>query len=75
MTDEYDDLRDRIWPAKLVSGLDLDELENLRRRGHDLGMMILDTLGPSRERSLALTHLEETLHWAQRALERERGAV
>lgn len=70
---EYDDLRERIYPGKLTHGIDLDESEVLRHRAHEFGLLILDTLSNSRERSLALTALEETLMWAQQALQRERG--
>lgn len=74
MASEYDDLRERIYPAKITDGLALDEIEVLRHRAHEFGLTILDTLEPSRERSLALTSLEQALQWAVVAVQRREGA-
>lgn len=42
--------------------------DSLRRRATVLGEEIIFALPFSRERSLALTHLEETLMWANKAV-------
>ena len=43
-------------------------IEFLRESAKALGLAILDAVPPSRERSLAITHLEETVMWAVKAL-------
>lgn len=42
----------------------VEEIENLRGAAIELAAHIIDTSEPSRERSLALTHLEEVVMWA-----------
>ena len=42
--------------------------ENMRAKATTLGNHIIKTLPPSRERSLALTHLQEALMWSNAAI-------
>lgn len=46
----------------------IKRIERLREVGKHLGSSILDQTNPSREQSLALTHLEETIMWAVKAI-------
>lgn len=43
-------------------------IEDVREQAKTLGMIIFAKVPPSRERSLAVTHLEETVMWAVKAL-------
>lgn len=43
-------------------------IERLRGVGKDLGLSIIQEARDSRERSLALTHLEEAIMWAVKAI-------
>ena len=43
-------------------------IENLRTTATSLAARIIGVCEPSRERSLALTHLEETVMWAVKGL-------
>lgn len=45
----------------------IDAIETLRGNAINVAGLILDLTPPSRERSLALTHLEETVMWAVKA--------
>ena len=46
----------------------INRIENFRWAAKALGDMILAVAEPSREQSLALTHLEETVMWAVKAI-------
>lgn len=46
----------------------IERIEALRETGKVLGSAIVNSTLPSRERSLALTHLEETVMWAVKAI-------
>lgn len=43
-------------------------IEEIRNKAKELGGLILDVSAHSRERSLALTHLEETVMWAVKGI-------
>ena len=43
-------------------------IEALREKAKELGDMILEECPRTRERSLAVTHLDETVMWAVKAL-------
>lgn len=43
-------------------------IEVIRERAKTMGQTIIFNIKPSRERSLALTHLEETTMWAVKAV-------
>lgn len=47
-----------------------DRYENLREKGKNLALTIVDSCPHSRERSLALTKLEESIMWANAAIAR-----
>lgn len=42
--------------------------QELRDKGFELAKMILETVPPSRERSTAITKLEETIMWANKGM-------
>lgn len=46
----------------------IDLIEDVRGLGKELAAEIIGAATPSRERSLALTHLEETVMWAVKAI-------
>jgi hypothetical protein len=46
----------------------IERIEELRAWGKSLGANIIAHCPDSRERSLALTHLEETIMWAVKAI-------
>lgn len=46
------------------------EIEKLRSWAKSLGLLIVESCPESRERSLALTHLEETTMWAVASIAR-----
>jgi hypothetical protein len=48
--------------------------EDLRRKAHELAMIMNGYCPPSREYSLALTHLEEAVFWANAAIARRSKA-
>ena len=51
-------------------------IESIRQVAREFGSWIVDSCEDTRERSLALTHLEETVMWAVKAIvleEREEG--
>lgn len=46
----------------------IERIESLRSSAKELGRHIIANCPDSRERSLALTHLEETVMWAVKSL-------
>lgn len=46
----------------------LERIESIRRHGKALGRAILEHSELSREQSLSLTHLEETVMWAVKGI-------
>ena len=46
----------------------LELIERLRTEGKSLGLAIMKSCPASRERSLAITHLEETVMWAVKSI-------
>ena len=46
----------------------LDTIEEIRAHAREMGYYLITFVDPSRERSLALTHLEETVMWAVKAV-------
>lgn len=67
--DEYSDLINRFTYHQPKEGQPL-RYEVLRAEAHDLAQTILAEAPPSRERSLALTKLEEAVMWANAAIAR-----
>lgn len=53
----------------------LPRIEHLRSLGKGLGAAVIDLVPGSREQSLALTHLEETIMWAVKGLVLNQGAA
>lgn len=51
----------------------IERIESLRASAKSLARSIIMTCEPSRERSLALTHLEEVTMWAVKAIILEAG--
>lgn len=49
------------------------QIEMIRGLAKELGRQIIDACPDTRERSLALTHLEETTMWAVKSLVLPRG--
>ena len=47
-----------------------DSYQAIRSSAHEFAIMIVDFTPVSREQSLALTHLEETVFWANAAIAR-----
>jgi hypothetical protein len=47
---------------------EVEVIERIRERAKDVARLIIDKLPPSRERSLALTHLEDSTMWAVKAV-------
>lgn len=46
----------------------IEAIEAIRVAGKDLAYTLVNTTNPSREASLAATHLEETVMWAVKAV-------
>lgn len=46
----------------------IEIIEDLRSYAKDFGAAVVHAVEPSREASLALTHLEETVMWAVKAV-------
>ena len=46
----------------------VERIERIRASAKVLGLAVCDGSNPSREQSLALTHLEETTMWAVKAI-------
>jgi len=46
----------------------VEKIEAIRSHGKLLAASIIGSVGDSRERSLALTHLEESIMWAVKAI-------
>jgi hypothetical protein len=67
MFDEYGDLRNRIWPNQVVDPASVRDLADLKATLWDVGTILLDRYPASRERSLALTALEQVAQWATAA--------
>ena len=49
--------------------------EQVRQAAKHLGIAIAEATPPGREQSLAVTHLEETVMWAVKAIALNQGAV
>jgi hypothetical protein len=47
--------------------------QEIRDRAFDLAKLIAEDCPPSREKSLAITHLEETVMWANASIARNEG--
>lgn len=65
--------RDRITNAFVYHDPKDDQLERynaLRAEAHTLASHIVESCPPSRERSVALTHLETAIFWANAAIAR-----
>ena len=73
MADTRREALDRSLTNQTPSEEQIQRIEILRMWGQDLGHTILDHTEPSREQSLALTHLEETVMWAVKAIVLEEG--
>lgn len=67
--DEYRDLSIRFTYHAPKPG-QVERYEDLRLQAQVLAVKILDECPPSRERSLALTKLEEAVMWANAAIAR-----
>lgn len=52
----------------------IQDIRTIRRAAKRLGIDIIELSEPSRERSLALTKLEEAVHWATKAIALQTGA-
>jgi hypothetical protein len=46
----------------------IERIEHVRQLGRDLATAVVLNCPPSRERSLALTHLEETVMWSTKSI-------
>jgi hypothetical protein len=73
---EKHDARMRV--ARSLTNISPDEgkivrIEGVREAGKLLAAAIIDSSDSSRERSLALTHLEETVMWAVKSIILEKG--
>ena len=51
-------------------GSQVERCQQLRELGHALAIEILNETPPSREQSIALTKLEESIMWASQAIAR-----
>ncbi len=58
-----------------VDGLIVELFEELRAQAKTFGHLIVDDCPPSRERSLALTHLEQAVMWAVASIARDQQEV
>lgn len=67
---DFDEVRRRLLP-KPVGEVELAKLDELRARALDLGAAIADLCPEGREKSLALTALEDTVMRATRAVTHE----
>ena len=59
---------ERQFNAAYVDDFDLGHIQLVRETAMDLGHIILQYCPDSRERSLALTRLEEALMWAVKSI-------
>lgn len=57
------------------SAVAIDKIEELRSRAKHLAAEVIMSVEPSRERSLALTHLEDSVMWAVKAIVLEEVAL
>jgi hypothetical protein len=67
MSNEYDDLHRRIYPGTSTDPHMVQALADIRAQSLALGCQILSTFYASRERSLALTALQESVMWVAAA--------
>ena len=61
---------DNIFTYHKPFGNQPERYEALRSKGKELASLILADIAPSRERSLALTKLEEAIFWANASIAR-----
>lgn len=66
--DEYEKLRHSLTNQPPKDDTVVNHFTALRGWAICLGEQILDRCPPSRERSLAITHLEETVMWAIKSI-------
>jgi hypothetical protein len=62
------DALNRSLTNQAPSPTSIERIENLRETAKDLGEQIIAVCPDTRERSLALTHLEETVMWAVKSI-------
>jgi hypothetical protein len=65
----YEDLECRFSYHAPIDG-QVDRYTNIRDRAHEFAVFICMNAPSSRERALALTHLETTVMWANAAIAR-----
>ena len=68
----YQDIEKRFTYHKVESP-EVENMKALRATARSLAMLILDTVPDSRERSLAITKLEEVVMWANAGIARIKG--
>lgn len=61
---------EKRFTAHPVNEKQVARMENLRSLAQEFAMTIVDDTPESREQSLALTHLEEAMFWANAAISR-----
>jgi len=67
---QHKDVVDRLFTYHPPYGNQSDRYEELRRLGKHLARIMLTLCPPSRERSIALTKLEEAIMWANASIAR-----
>ena len=61
---------DFTYHAPKADSTQIDRYATIRDEAHELAYCLLMATPPSREQSLALTHLEEVVFWANAAIAR-----
>lgn len=69
MTIDIDELTKRFSSHEVTAEAG-DRMQAIRSGARDLGSLIAETSLPSREQSLAITALEETVFWANAGISR-----
>lgn len=73
----HDDIEQMLWNLtnhRPAEG-QVEMIEETREQAKALGAVIISNCEPTRERSLALTSLEQTVMWAVASIARERPQV
>ena len=72
---ELEQLHHNLTNHPPVGGHVIEAFEEVRAFAMAIGEVILEVCPPSRERSLALTNLEQTVMWAMASIDRNQEAV